>query len=284
MQASRLPLLSLVQIASGVGVIQRNVSMSGMRCGWPSDQQDGLLIYPADLSNKYPAVSFAHGWDFGGDTLQDVYDGFLSFLASAEYVILAPKAPYSWEFYNWCDEEWKDQLQALVWAKTAPEVKQHIDFSRASAVVGHSMGGRATVQSASQNNAEVMNIGAAVAMHPTVGGFGCSGCSPRVPIMFTSGSNDVSLGADPWRADELYNSTKGVAKAFVELQGATHDDMQDGSPNYKHLEWHYVLDWLNCFIKRNATACSLAQCREPRSSNPTSVCRVEGVVVPNLVV
>merc|ERR1712007_279557 len=92
---------------------------------------------------------------------------------------------------------------------------------------------------------------------------GCPGCAPAVPILFTSASEDILVPAK--YVKRQYDSTKGVPKAFIEMKGSGHKD-----PEYwgKNLQDHYVLDWLNCYIKRNLSACTLIKCNEPQTTNP----------------
>ena len=67
-----------------------------------------------------------------------------------------------------------------------------------------------------------------------------------------------------------------VATTFVkDLVVAGQDSGQDRSHNWAgppHVENHYLLDWLNCFVKNNQTACDLARCQEPQHNIPTTTC------------
>lgn len=227
-------------------------------------------MYPIDTSQKYPLISFSHGYNAGGKTLETHYKPFWELIVSAGYVIAAQSAPNGMAY---CKDEWKDQLQVLRWAQSAPELKDHVDFSSPTILMGHSMGGRATVIAASQRDALIeLNVSTAVAQHPSVNVGGCPDCDPAVPIMFVSGSKDTTV--PPKNVKAQYDSTQGVPKAYVELEGAVHTDPEENNAN---LEDHYVLDWLNCFIKANSTACSLVKCGESQETSPTSACEHEGL-------
>jgi len=271
---AKLQILALcVSVTQAANIVRKDVSMSGMICGLTS-QQDGIVVYPADTSRKYPVISYAHGFSDGGSHLDDVYKKNWDLLASAGYVIVAAKAGR----IDYCLDQWKDQLHALEWAKTSLEVKDRIDWSLPAAIAGHSMGGRATVLSASQEKVKILNIGAAVAQHPSVNVGGCPNCKPLVPIMFTTGSEDSVV--PPSSVKDQYSKTTGVPKAFVEIRGVGHHDCSTRA----NVQGHYVLDWLNCFIKKNSTACSLAQCKEPQSSSPTLACETKQMSSENVVV
>merc|ERR1712196_157450 len=93
----------------------------------------------------------------------------------------------------------------------------------AASLVGHSMGGRATVLAASQKDRiKALNIGVAVAQHPSVNVDGCPKCAPAVPIMYTTGNEDTVV--PPKYVKGQYDVTNGVPKTFVEMRGAGHLD------------------------------------------------------------
>jgi len=247
----------VVSVSQAEDVVRTNVEMSGMLCG---PDQGGIAVYPADSSRKYPVISYAHGLTLGGERLEGAYIKLWNLLASAGYVIIAPKAGAM----NYCTDEYKDQLNALEWVRNSTELKDRIDFSMPAAIAGHSMGGLATILSASQaEKVKELNIGAAVAEHPSVHIGGCEGCKPIVPIMFTTGTKDFIVPPNIVRNE--YKRTTNVTRAFVNFQGVGHGDCNGG----KVMQGAYVLDWLNCFIKKNSTACKLAQCNEPQESSPT---------------
>jgi len=252
----------VVSVSQAEDVIRTNVTMSGMVCG---PDQTGIAVYPADSSRKYPVISYAHGMTLGGPKLESAYTNLWNLLASAGYVIIAPKAGW----FNYCDEQYEDQLHALVWARNSTELKDRIDFRMPAAIAGHSMGGHATLRSASQaEKVKELNIGAAVTQHPSVIVGGCKSCKSVVPIMFTTGTDD--WWAPPTFVRYEYNKPTNVSKAFVDFTGVGHSD-----PSGSDMQGHYVLDWLNCFVKGNSTACKLAQCKEPQQSIPTFECETQ---------
>lgn len=265
--------------AESVDVIWKDVEMTGMTCGEPSDQQKGLIVYPND-AQRHPLVAYAHGWTDGGKHLDAAdFHAMFSLLASAGYIVVAAKAPYNYSsLFAWCDYETDDQLQALRWALATPLLRDRVDASLPSAVAGHSMGGLATIRSASNVKAvKDLNIVAAVAQHPAYcwHQIGCDSGLPQVPIMFTAGELDYLHT----HAKDEYDRAKGVPKVFAEMKGVGHCDpsikQYPKSNNWAgppHVENHYILDWLNCYVKHNSTACDLAKCKESQSRIPTVEC------------
>jgi len=176
-----------------------------------------------------------------------------------------------------------DQLNALHWAKNDSEMLSHIDLSAPAGITGHSMGGLATLRSASnKKELEALNIAAAVAQHPAeclyIPVEECSSSS-LVPIMFTAGEKDDLTPHVRYK----YNETHGVQKVFAEFAGVGHTDpstahypQSDNWAGPPRVENHYVLDWFNCILKKNATACHLAQCNEPQSTYPLKSCTTDG--------
>lgn len=249
-------------------IVRKDVTMSGIKCGG-APQQGGVFVYDDEVKEKLPLIGYAHGWTDGGHNVDVFYKKLWPLLVEAGYVIIAQKAP---DGMAYCDFEYEDQLRAVEWAQSASEILDHIDLKTPASIVGHSMGGRATVLASSQADLiKALNIGAAVAQHPSVNVDGCPKCAPVVPIMFTTGNKDTTV--PPKSVKGQYDLTQGQPKAFVELKGAGHlDPKTEGD-----LQGNYVLDWLNCFIKHNNTACHLSQCNEPQQTSPTTACESKGV-------
>lgn len=142
------------------------------------------------------------------------------------------------------------------------------------------MGGcSAGVAASMKDQVESLHIGAAVLMHPA-----CPDdffATPIVPSMFLGSEFDKQV--PPRITKGHYHATPGVPKAYIEGKGVAHCDPATyqkhrtlwGTP--PRILNHYVLDWLNCFLKKNITACALAKCGEPQASSPTSACFFDDV-------
>jgi hypothetical protein len=168
----------------------------------------------------------------------------------------------------------------MEWALNSPTLKAHIDMSAGTGVVGHSMGGGATIGSASNATAIAdYDIRVAVAQHPAP----CMGCNPKIPILYMTGDADTVVNPESVLAS--YTFAHGVEKSLVENHGNTHIDAcgwswlpRDGplgdwcpqsgplgryctGPNNEDV---YVYDWLNCKLKGDTAACTrVTSCKEP---------------------
>merc|ERR1711924_79819 len=143
-------------------------------------------------------------------------------------------------------DQTKDQLHSIEWVKSS-SYSSKVDWSKKTGVLGHSMGGIATIRSASSSSAiSQHNMGAAVMLHPCAQ----SGAA-LVPSLFLTGSADVVCL--PAYVKAAYNSVAGgVAKAYSSISGATHLEPQTGYPNRWTL---WVVAHFDCHIKDNSYGC-----------------------------
>lgn len=252
--------------AEGRATTRREVNMDGMICGFRSEQH-GEVVHPVTSSGeRFPVVAYAHGWMAGGPALNSTYTDLWDLIASSGYVVVAFKAG----LFNYCKNEQHDLLHALEWARTSADIQDLVDLDLPSAIAGHSMGGRATVLSASRaDRMRELNVAAAVAQHPAVNVGGCPGCEPGVPILYTTADGDWTVPPKVVRAQ--YDATsQALPAAFVEVRGANHHDCSTDAD----LQGAYVVDWLDCFVKGDAAACTRAQCGE--GDVPTVTCESRG--------
>ena len=82
-----------------------------------------------DDGGKYPLISFAHG--LSAWNVPVWFPQLLSQMAAEGYVVVAPMAGL-----EWCLEQSKDQIRALQWALADPQLKEHIDASKGTGIVG----------------------------------------------------------------------------------------------------------------------------------------------------
>jgi len=184
--------------------------IAGYVCGGlPS----AIIYYPTDTSRTYPLVSFAHGFTAGGASVPlDYGPKLLSGVASWGYVVAATEdAPL-----NYCETETYDQLWTIEVLKR--QGYHRVDWSRKVGLMGHSMGGHATVlSSANYFKVSSLNIGAAVALHavpvPWPG-------QPKVPIFYGTGTADFIV--PPAGPIGMYAKTTIRGKVLAEILGATH--------------------------------------------------------------
>lgn len=170
-------------------------NVPGLTMGPPNN---AYIYYPSNAAENetFPFLSFAHGTGVGGwlPPLDVSYRSLLELVASQGFIIMAPTTCPSLE----CFEYYKDQLATIDAAYThGSELHPALakaNFAKGVGVFGHSMGGMATVGSASAPAA--YNIKAAVALH-TCWEIGLSGKNVNAPIMFTAGSADVRRAITP---------------------------------------------------------------------------------------
>lgn len=134
------------------------VEVGGYICG----KTQKATVWRPDVKGAYPLISFAHGWHDGGDSVH-YYDKLNSGLAAQGYIVIGNMSAPS----NYCMNEFKDQIRTIEWASTSSDYKNKIDWTKQVGIMGHSMGGEATQNTAADEEAvKKWNIGAAVALHP----------------------------------------------------------------------------------------------------------------------
>ena len=197
-------------IASACSIAQLQVPIDGLQC---DGDHAVWVLYPQD-GQRHPLVSFAHGYTAWNVTTW--FPQLLYGLAARGYVVVATEAGTAG-----CGVESSDQARALEWALGSTDLAAHIDRSAGTAVVGHSMGGGATIGSASNATAiKDYAIKVAVAQHPATSPTPFK--SPLVPILFMTGDADTVV--DPNSVKAQYDRAKHVEKTFVKNHANTHID------------------------------------------------------------
>jgi dipeptidyl aminopeptidase/acylaminoacyl peptidase len=145
-------------------VYKSTVYIGGFVCG---RSQHAIVYFPSNLQQlpsqqKYPLISFAHGFRAGGEKLDKDYSQLLIGLASWGFIIVAPESAPK----KYCEEQYQDQLRIFEYLETNKirhRAFASLDSSAYYGVLGHSMGGRSSIISATK---EEYRIGAAAALHP----------------------------------------------------------------------------------------------------------------------
>jgi dienelactone hydrolase len=87
----------------------------------------------------------------------------------------------------YCTDERKDQIRSIEWAFEDETYSKLVDWKKGTGILGHSMGGQATRNSASNKKVvEKWNISAAVVMHGETSLFG----PPIIPTFYGTGTSD----------------------------------------------------------------------------------------------
>lgn len=191
---------------------------------------------PNAIARTFPLLSYAHG-DAGGGIDSIAYKPILETMASYGFILIFTRAcnvgcadkcsslpddpPCFGHFYD-------EQLKQIEWAKnssadaTAPaySILNKINHDLGYGIIGHSMGGQATLFSSSYDNATANNIKAAVMQHAYTHQFP----SPTVPFLAFTGSWDTI--APPAMTHNFFDAAaaSGTApnRAFVNKKDATH--------------------------------------------------------------
>lgn len=228
------------------------VEVGGYLCDGPEGgSQNATIFYPV-TDEKLPLVSFAHGYGGEGEKGVRDYMNHNTQLAAEGYVLIhlmSSSKPRE------CEDEWKDQIRNFEWMKTS-SFSSRVDWSKPTAVVGHSMGGHAAYHSASQQEViATHNIGAAIAENPQIelgkllpraGSF----TNSLVPIFFQTGSSDRLIL--PAGVREAYDRTTGVPKIFAEIEGARHLEPTTGQNRFNE----YSVAFLDCHLLDDSSQCA----------------------------
>ena len=184
---------------------------------------------------SYPLISYAHGFGDGGNHVLEHYSGaehpLLEELASWGYVVLAPRScndgclahckllPFDPPCFGTFYEE---QLKAIDWARSSAGVAalpaMNASFG-AVAVVGHSMGGQASLFSAAYN-ATTHGIATAVLHHAFTHTYPAV---TSIPHLVFTGTADTT--APPAMAEAIFDAAGACAtRGLVNKEGAKHDE------------------------------------------------------------
>jgi hypothetical protein len=225
------------------------ITVTGAACGSPEYSNlagtkttyQATVFYPSDDTKTYPVLSFAHGAT--NTDPRHGYNGILDGVASAGYIIIALNdCPLSMS-------EWKPQVSSLVYMLTQEQtLKKIIDFNASTGVFGHSMGGQATICSASDaDSVKQARIAAAVSMHP---GFQIGPSKPIVPILYFAGQVD-HIVPSAWVKSKYEQCPHNVDRGYAVFSGYSHFIPNNKSDH--EVEWIGAM--MDCYIKKNNGAC-----------------------------
>lgn len=224
-----------------------------------TDQQINVW-YPKDMpaGKKVPLISYAHGLGGGGLTQRIAYEELLNGVASFGYVIVAPTScnygcsdkaalpsdPSGFKNY------YKEQLKAIDWARNLTAVGEApfdlVDGTAGVGIAGHSMGGQATVYSASAAGAGY-DIRAAVMHHAYTHSYP----APTVPFLAFTGTKDTT--APPKMTEGFYEAEGAFpVRGLVNKIGATHHEPD--VTDYNKLVAPYTAAWFKVFLDETPQA------------------------------
>jgi len=187
------------------------------------------------LTRQYPLISYAHGLDGGGNIDYIAYKPMLQAIASHGFIVVFPRSCDIGCSFEHCinlpsdpfcfGQFYKEQLKALKWAQnpsnaSAKNILNSINHTYGYGIVGHSMGGQATLFSSSYLNASNNNIKAAVMQHA----YTHEAPSPTIPFLAFTGSYDTIATPSMTHAffDAAAKSGKAKHRGYVNKKDASH--------------------------------------------------------------
>ena len=187
------------------------------------------------LTRQYPLISYAHGLDGGGNIDYIAYKPMLQAIASHGFIVVFPRSCDIGCSFEHCinlpsdpfcfGQFYKEQLKALEWAQnpsnaSAKNILNNINHTYGYGIVGHSMGGQATLFSSSYLNASNNNIKAAVMQHA----YTHEAPSPTIPFLAFTGSYDTIATPSMTHAffDAAAKSGKAKHRGYVNKKDASH--------------------------------------------------------------
>ena len=227
----------------------KKVQVAGMSClanndvRAPQKTAPAIVYYPEE-AGKYPVLSFAHGV-FSGAVAD--YSGTMGGVASHGFIVVGMlDCSVALSMYH-------DQIRALEYILTEDaDLAPIVDRASATGVFGHSMGGAATLNSASDAaSVQRVNLSAAVAMHP---GIQLGKLTPHVPTLYFTGSVDPLCGPLITHPMYLLAAAAGISRGYAVVKGYNHLNVMGPRTNK---EVDYVAAWFSCYLRRDAASCDL---------------------------
>jgi len=216
--------------------------------------------HPTDEKLKFPLISYNHGWG-GGNLDLLAYDDLLSAIASFGYIIAATAGCN----VAGCLSDWASlsgdppgyahyytyQLKVLEWgrmmANTSDAVMSRVDLSPGVGIGGHSMGGQATLFSASYSNASQHDIKTAVLHHPYTHEFPAA----TVPFIVFTGDEDT-LATPKEMAGPIFNTSgANPIRGYVNKHGVNHDEPD--ITGYNPLLAQFSAAWYKLHLENKTT-------------------------------
>ena len=230
------------------------------------------IYYPADVAgdnvpvtivsnNKFPVISFGHGFVMGWDAYQNIWDA----LVPEGFIIAFPKtetgfAPSHAEFGN--DLAFVIAELNVFGLNNSTLFYNRIDSM--NCVMGHSMGGGSAFL-ASQFDPAIKTL-ATLAPAETNPSAIQAAASINIPSLIIAGGNDC-VTPPPANQIPMYDSLQSSCKTFISINGGSHCQMADNNflcnfgkatcspqPTITRAEQHiaiirYLLPWLKYQLK-----------------------------------
>ena len=255
-------------------IARARVAVRPAVCG--GDSEDALIAYPDD-GGRYPLVALEHGALYdetesaehcAGD-VEACYGALIEDVARAGFVVAAAAS----EKTGWCQRAAEDQANIVTFAaakrsSSAPEdaVWRRVDWDRGAGLLGHSMGGVATLVNADDY---YPLVAAAVAVAPYTADAWREAHDGPVPRDHLLGAKGGAAGKHARAAVAVFGSAEdatvppGALRAAYDQLPATTDRLLVVLPDHSHrgLKEDHVLSasyaaFLACHLKDDDGACA----------------------------
>lgn len=221
----------------------------------------------ASATGQFPVVVFGHGFAMSGDNYDNIWQaltpqGYIVVLVNTETSLLGTSHGNFGGDLKFVAEAMQTQ------GSTASSIfYNHV--SNKTAIMGHSMGGGATVLAAANNTQITTTITLAPA--DTDPSSIAAAVNTKVPSLVLIGSDDCVVPAADG-ATPIYNNFTNIPKAFVSIIGGSHCNFSDGSSfncnfgegtsgcansigaQIQTAANALMIPWLNYWLKGNCTA------------------------------
>ncbi len=201
------------------------------------DVEKQIVYYPAELEtgNKtYPIVSWANGTM----CTPDLYTELLKEIADGGYIVIAS--------YETMTADGTSQIASIDLMIKENGNSSSIFYKKVDtdkiALIGHSQGGRSSVNAASTDS----RIDCLISIAGS--NFDYEAEKNKVPSLFFSGSMDMIVNKDQWVVP-AYELAKGPA-VYACLDGAIHTTCCSDPGKYSG----YIISWLDAWLYNNSSA------------------------------
>lgn len=204
------------------------------------DVQKQIVYYPAALKNtgkKYPIVAWANGTM----CTPDLYTDLLKQIAEGGYIVIA-----SYETMAADGTAQIDSIDLMIKesSNSSSVFYNKVDTGKI-AVIGHSQGGRSSVNSAAADS----RIDCLVSIAGS--NYDYEAEKNSKPSLFLAGSKDMIVDKDQWIVP-AYDLAKGPA-VYACLDGAIHTTCCSDASKYSS----YIISWLDAWLKNDSAAKSM---------------------------
>jgi dienelactone hydrolase len=190
---------------------------------YPADSAGDNVPFTSQTSSKFPVIAFGHGFVMTWDAYQNIW----TTLAPEGFIIAFPKTEGSFSPVHL--DMGKDLAYLVNALKNLGNTTSSLFYGRVdstSCVMGHSMGGGASILSVQFNSSitAVANLAAAETNPSAI----AAAASITIPSLIIAGQNDCVAPPTAHQVP-IYNALASSCKSYLEIKGASHCQMADAN-------------------------------------------------------